>query len=52
MIRTKENSHLFKYQTNKDTRKKIDSLLHKISALQAQMIGTDSLPTEVDELYH
>lgn len=49
MIRTKENAHLFKYQTNKETKKKIDTCLHKISALQAQMIGSDSTQEEIDE---
>ena len=42
MIRTKENAHLFKYQTNKEVRRVIDKCLHGINANIAQHAGRDS----------
>lgn len=50
MIRTKENDHLFRYQTNKQVRTDIDKCLHKINALRAQYIGTDSTKEDLLEL--
>ncbi len=50
MIRTKENDHLFRYQTNKQVRADIDKCLHKINALRAQYIGTDSTKEDLLKL--
>ena len=50
MIRTKENDHLFKYDTNKQIRASIDKCLHQINANRAQYLGTDSTQEDIAQL--
>jgi hypothetical protein len=49
-MRTKENSHLPTYYTNKSIREKIDKCLHQINANHAQHSGIDSTSEDLVRL--